>query len=71
MRYVFSNSFKGKIFFEGSRATRVNDFSTVNGWTILLDLLEYLFPVAAALVPQRGGLRVLGTMIRYSKLVQL
>ena len=43
-RNVFSNSFTRRGFSETSQATNFNEFSTINGWTILFGLARISFP---------------------------
>ena len=70
IRSVFWNSFTWKGFSETKQATSVIEF-IINRWTILIRLIKIFSPVAAAPVPWQRGLRILGTMVRYSKRVHL
>ena len=66
VRSVFWNSFTQEGFLETNQAASVNEFCTINGWTIFYSLSlgqQHWFP-------DTRGLRVLVTMVGYSKLVQ-
>lgn len=51
-------------------AWRVNDFAPSMGGQCLLDWSEFLFHLSAALVPWQRSLKVFGSMLEYSKLIQ-
>ena len=70
VRSVFWNSFAQEGFPKTSQAASVNEFFTINEWTIFFGLFRISCPQAAALVPWHRGLRILGTMVGCSKLVQ-
>ena len=70
LRMVFWNSWIQKDFHETNQSASVNEFSTINGWTIFFVLIRIYFPWAAALISWHRGLRVLGTIVGNSKLVQ-
>ena len=64
VRSLFWNSFTQKCFPETNQAASVNEFSTINEQTIFFGLIRISCSWGR-------GLRVLGTMAGYCKLVQL
>lgn len=58
------------VFFKTNQVARVNDFAPSMGGQCLLDWSEFLFHLSAALVPWQRSLKVFGSMLEYSKLIQ-
>lgn len=58
------------VFFKTNQVALINDFPPSMGGQCLLDWSEFLFHLSAALVPWQRSLKVFGSMLEYSKLMQ-
>ena len=70
VRSVFWNSFTQEGFPDTNQAASVNEFSTINGWTIFFGLNRISYSWGSSTGSLTQGLRVMGTMVGYSYLLQ-